>query len=190
MVPHATRPQSNRSGFTMAEILVVIVILGMISGVVVVSWKAILPNQRVRSAVRNLSEVLYGTRSEAIAFNREFRIYYDLDNESFSVRTPYLIGGGFALTDDDEDRLWTNENDLLSAGLYIDSVTIDEETYTTGLVFVRFDPLGAGSSHTVVLQSDLFEDNFYTVEVLPLTGEIRFHDGAWQREPAEDKDFD
>ena len=56
-------------------------------------------------------------------------------------------------------------------------------------MYVRFDPLGAASYHTIVLYQELFERAF-TIEVLPITGEIRFHDGYFERELVDEMDFD
>lgn len=179
--------RSQRAAFTLVELLVVLIIIGMISGVAVLSWQALVPNQQLNTAVRNLSEVIYGTRSEAIARNREFQIHYDLDNDAYRVRTPYRVGGGFAVADD-EERLWINATNLAKEGISIREITIDEQTYADGQVLVRFDPLGASSGHTIVLQQEIF-DRILTIEVLPLTGEIRFHDGYFEREPAAEEDF-
>jgi len=181
------RPEAA-SGFSLVELMVVVAILGMTGTAVYVSWQALLPNQRLNTAVRKLSEVLYGTRAEAIAQNREYQIHYDLDAERYRVRTPFALEGGFAITDD-EERLWIEETALEPDGLTIDQIMIDDEIYTDGQVFVSFDPLGKSAYHTIVLGQPLF-DRVFTIEVLPLTGDIRFHDGYFEREPAEDRDFD
>ena len=55
--------------------------------------------------------------------------------------------------------------------------------------YVRFDPLGASSAHTIVLYHELFQAT-YTIEVLPLTGEVRVHDGIYERPLPRDGDFD
>lgn len=165
----------------------VIAIMGLVSGVAWVSWQAMVPNQQLNTAVRKLSDVLYGTRAEAIARNREFQIRYDLDQETYRVRTPYSIAGGYAVADE-EPHVWVDEADLAAAGLSIESVTIDDHRYDDGEAFVRFDPLGASSYHVIVLRQEIF-DRYFTIEVLPITGEIRFHDGLYERDQAEERDF-
>lgn len=170
----------------------VVVILGLIGTVAMISWQALLPSAKLNSAIRNLSEVLAGARSEAISRNADFEIHYDLDNESYWVRTPYRVGGGLAREDDENEnelRARINVTSLATAGLEITRVTIDEEEYIDGVVFVRFDPLGASSAHTVQLYHAMFENTF-TIEVLPLTGEIRFHDGFFEREKPREGEFD
>jgi len=180
--------RAARAGFTLVELMVVLIIIGLISGIAVVSWASMLPNQQFNSAIRNLTEVLYGTRSDAIARNREFRIEYDLDNETYRVRTPFKIGGGFATTDDDEERLWAHETDLKESGIELLQVTVDDQVYSDGLVEVYFLPLGGSAHHVVQLSQPFFEREF-TLEVLPLTSEIRMHDGLFTREPVDEGDF-
>jgi Tfp pilus assembly protein FimT len=156
-------------------------------GIAMTSWESLLPNQELNSALRNLSEALYGTRSEAIARNREFRIYYDIDRDSYRIRTPFHIEGGF-VTSDEDPRVWTHETDLAEHGIDITEITIDDVPYSDGEVYVRFDPLGAASYHTVLLRQAVFQREF-TVEALPLTGEVRVHDGVFEREPPDENDF-
>ena len=175
------------SGFSLVEVVVVILIIGMAATVAAVSWKALLPNQELTSAVRKLSETLRGTRSDSIATSREFRIYYHLDEDRYAVRTPFLPGGGLAQTEDDE-HVWVHETDLADAGLDLLQVTIDDVTYTDGEVYVRFDPLGASSYHTAVIDQPIFKRSF-TIEALPLTGDVRVHDGLFEREAPDEADF-
>jgi Tfp pilus assembly protein FimT len=170
------------------ELMVVVVILGLMGGVAVTSWAAMLPNQQFNSAIRNLSEVLHGTRSDAIARNRVFLIRYDLDEESYKVRTPYRPGGGTATGEKDDDHVWIHETGLAEAGIELLEVTVDDQTYTDGRVDVFFWPLGASAHHVVQLRQKLFNRDF-TLEVLPLTGEIRMHDGLFKRESVDEGSF-
>jgi prepilin-type N-terminal cleavage/methylation domain-containing protein len=183
------RLSGPRAGFTLIELMVVIAIIGLMSGVALVSWEAMFPNQRFNTSVRRLSDVLHATRSEAIARSREFRIYYHIDDDSYAVRTPYRHGGGFARSDEDEDRVWVDQVNLYAEGIDITEITIDDVTYQEGEVYVRFDPLGASSYHTISLRQETFGREF-TIEALPLTGDIRFHDGIFEREPAVEEDFE
>jgi prepilin-type N-terminal cleavage/methylation domain-containing protein len=186
----ATHPRAHRQlGFSLIELMVVIVIIGMMTSVAVISWRVLLPNQQMNTAIRNLSEALHDTRSKAIAYNREFEIHYQIDEDRYWVVTPYRrFDGGFAVSED-EERLFSHETDLFDSGIDILEIIIDDKEYRDGEVYVRFDPLGAASNHTILLEQTMFERSF-TVEVLPLTGEIRFHDGIWEREIAEERDFD
>ena len=102
--------------------------------------------------------------------------------------SPFRMGGGrLQLGEDEEERIrfqWTNLRD----GVEFDHVTLGGVEFSEGRVMVRFDPLGASSDHRVVLSQPTYQ-NYYTIEVLALTGLIRFHDGIFERDPPDDADF-
>jgi len=179
----------HRSGFTIAELMVVIAIIAMASYVVGISFDALVPGERLNSSVRKLQSTLQSTRSEAISRNAEFWLEYDLEGERYRIISPYRLGGGMTVQEDeefDERRkfAWTP----LEEGIEIVRVSSAGEDYLDGTVMVRFDPLGAASDHYVILSQPRFE-SFFTVEVLALTGLIRLHDGIFEREEPDDGDF-
>ncbi|MFT5286970.1 MAG: prepilin-type N-terminal cleavage/methylation domain-containing protein [Planctomycetota bacterium] len=179
-------PRTKQVGFSMVELLAVMVVLGLIAGVAAVSWQASIPRAQMNSSVRELSDILHGARADAIARNLEYKIQYDIDNNSYWVETPFSIEGGLAYGD--EERAIAFESQLKESVAF-NKITVDGEEYFDGIVHVRFDPLGASSDHTVVLHQEIF-DRYFTVEVLALTGLVRFHDDFFEREEASDGDFD
>jgi hypothetical protein len=62
------------------------------------------------------------------------------------------------------------------------------QEYVEGTVFITFDPLGRAVDHTVTLKHTIY-NNTMTIEVLPLTGLVRFHDGEFQRPILMESDF-
>lgn len=182
------------AGFSLVELMLVVAIIGLAASVVSVSWQALLPNQRLNSDVRALSNVLLGARVDAISRSTEMRVFYDLDRERYWVEMPSpeaaLERSGTnleteELEDDQKLRLFETS---LSEGVELVRATIDSVDYDAGVVYVRFDPLGASSEHSILLRQVGFQRDF-TIEVLPLTGLIRFHDGVFERDEAEDEDF-
>jgi len=179
----------GRQGFTLIELMVVVVIMGMVGSVTVISMGKMRPKQAFQSAVHRLSDALASTRSEAIARNRPYSIIYNLDEDTYEICSPFLEGGGFAPTERGEENLRYDFTDLASDGIEIEMIHADERNWSDGEIFMRFDPLGVSSYHAIVLRQPLF-DRITTIEVLPLTGEIRFHEGSFIREPAEEGDFE
>ena len=167
--------------------MVVVVILGLMTGIAAISWSSLIPGQRFNSAIRELSDVLHSTRSEAIARSRPFRIYYDIDNDSYRIRTPYKEGGGFALIED--DMMFLDYTPLAGLDIDIVEVTLDDKEFDDGEVYVEFDPLGASSYHRIVLRHGI-DGREFTIEALSLTGDIRFHEGVFLREMATERDFE
>lgn len=183
------RPRAGReprAGFTMVELLGVLVVMGLIATMVTINWQAVFPRAQLNSSVRALAATLQGTRSDAIARSAEFRIQYDIDNHRYRVLTPYRLGGGLAATEEERLALdWTELPDLVRFA----RVSIDGLDYEAGVVYVAFDPLGGANGHAIVLQQTEF-DSFYTIEVQALTGLIDFYEGVYTREWADAGDFE
>lgn len=181
-----------RGAFTMVELMVMVVILGMLATLTVMTWRSVLPSTELNSAVRELASTLSEARSDAIARNAEFQIEYYFEEtpehpRGYRVITPFRVGGQGGLAYEEEQRLaraWV----ALPQSVEFQAITVDGRTYTTGRVTVRFDPLGGASDHTIVLLQPEYQ-NRYTIEVLALTGLIHFHDGVFQRVPAQESDF-
>jgi prepilin-type N-terminal cleavage/methylation domain-containing protein len=177
--------RSGSAGFSLIEMLGVIVVLGIIATLVTMNWRAILPRTELQSATRLLADTIQGAHSEAIARNAVFRIEYDLDNNRYRLNTPYKLGGGLAANDDDRlSQEWAD----LPASVRFARIDIDGVEYRKGMVFVRFDPLGAASGHIVTLEQGTYK-NLYTIEVEALTGMIAYHEGTYERVPPKEEDF-
>ncbi len=185
--PHAA--PAKRAGFSLVELMGVIVIIMLIGTMVSISWQAIVPREQLNSDVRSLAAALQGARSNAIARNSEFRLIYDLDNDRYRTMTPYRVGGGlWTMADDQADRQVTTWQELAD-GVEFSRIVVDGEEYDEGDIYVRFDPLGTASDHTVTLLHKPY-GNTYTIEVLALTGLIRFHEGEFRREPPREEELE
>lgn len=185
-------PHRLRAGFTLVEILVVVAIAGLMVGVVTVSMESLVPGERLNASIRELASELSRARAEAISRNMEFRIEYDQVNNRYRVATPFAVGGGTVRTfddpDDDEQRYFGPWKDL-HPGVAFKRIVIGGVEHVGTSCYVRFDPLGAASDHSVILTQPAFQ-NAFTIEVLPLTGLIRMHAGEYVRDFPDDGDFD
>jgi len=183
----ARRTTGRRSGFSLTELLIVVAILGLIAGVVIVGGGTMIPGAQLSQVVHTLAAEMYGARSEAISRGHTYHIVYDLDAGSYHLLTPFRAGEkGLARTQ--EERLPGQRREL-PRGIEFTRVLVDGLEYTEGKVMVRFEPLGTVSGHSVLLTQGQFEAQ-YTLEVLPLTGMIRFHEGEFMREPPSEGDFE
>lgn len=181
----ALRPDGARAGFSLIELLAVIVVLGLIAAMVTINWRAILPRTELHSAVRELAAVLQGARSDAIARNAAFDVQYDLDEHRYRIVTPFRTGGGLAASNEERHAL---EWHALPPTVRFGGITIGTEEYEKGIVYVRFDPLGSASGHVIVLSQPM-DENTYTIEVQGLLGLIDYHEGLFERLAPKDDDF-
>lgn len=185
-----TFSNKNSSGFSLVELLAVIVVIGMIATLVAIDWRAMLPRTELNSTIRTIATTISGARSDAIARNAEFGILYDLEGDRWRVVSPYQSGGGLAPSFELRHAFaWVN----CESSVEIESITVEGQQYienpTDQGLFITFDPLGGASGHTVVFTQPAYENHF-TIEVLGLTGLIRMHDGYFTRTPADDSNFE
>jgi len=192
--PHARTRRRSTGGFTLIELMVVVFIIGLMVGIVTVSIDTILPGERLNASIRELAAELSSAKTEATSRSMEFRIEYDQPNDRYRVVTPFKVGGGaLATLDDPDDDLerYYGPWQKLHPGVAFRRVVIGGVPYERVPCFVRFDPLGAASDHTVVLvQQGHNYENAFSIEVLALSGLIRMHEGEFVREVPTDQDFD
>ena len=182
-----------RGGFTMVELMIVVAIIGIMTVTVTTTIEAMLPGERLNTSIRNLSADLRSIRSEAISRGVEFRLVYALDEHRYRWSTPFALGEGLVRQsrDDEEwdevDRLHSPWRDL-PEGVEFSSVYVASRPYSNGQVFVRFDPVGTATEHSVIMAQPQF-NSLFTVEVMPLSGLVKMHDGLYQRQEPVDEDF-
>ncbi len=181
-----------RAGFSLIELMGVVVVLALIAGMVAVSWQSMMPRAELNRAVRDLSSQLYSVRSDAISRKARFEVQYSFSREEnrpigYRVVSPFRADGRGGLAAHEEERLafpWQALPDTVQ----FKRIRVNGFDLTGGIVSVFFDPLGISTDHLIILEQ-LPGNTLYTIEVLALTGDFRLHDGEFVREPAQDSDF-
>lgn len=133
-----------RDGFTLVEVMVVVVILGFIAMLAVSNFSSSLNEKKVSGAADEIADALRHARSEAMKSGRNFRVDINTDTELIEIvdvdeaavirhpvsRQPYRI-------------------DLTTAAL-LKGVDIEAVNSATGLTPVIFDKYGRTSSDATI----------------------------------------
>src|SRR6185295_11839723 len=87
MHPASRRTKSARFGFTMIELMVVIVLIGIMTAMILPEMKGTYEDALLRSETRKLADVFSLANSRAITLNQLQRVRIDAKSGRFSVES-------------------------------------------------------------------------------------------------------
>ncbi len=171
---------SLRAGFTLIELIVVIVILSLIFAVAVPVLDNIAPEYSLRAGARQVGALIHLARSSAGANRERYILRYDLaKNSSWLVLPPgkdedpeQPIDEREALEAIDLPRHVVMEKVVLPDGTQVEDDKVD----------LVFDPLGFEGSHIVYLRNS--EEAMIAVKYNALLGAVDYF-----KEPVEFTEF-
>lgn len=128
IMPHCRKQQSEKSqqGFTMVEVIIVLVMIGVMSAIAIPGIMKWLPDYRLKSAARDLYSNFQQIRIFALKENKEWAIVFDVTNNRY-----YLC------SDDGADNDWSGTNDNIGTGDNTIYQTVDLQTYKSGIKFAH-----------------------------------------------------
>src|SRR5687768_11675500 len=136
-------------GFTLVEIVVVVVLMALLAGIGAMVIGAAFPGRQLRGSARDLAADLRFTRAQAIATGHEQ--VFELD----------VIGKRWKAADDRTGEI--------PADIDVRVITARGESPAKDVAAVRFFPDGAATGGRIVLSID---DAAWRVDVGWLTGEV------------------
>ena len=150
------RQLCTQGGFTLLEILVVLVIATLLFTLIPPLFSGALPGVRLKGAVRDLAVVMRDVRSQAIITNTEQTIHIDTETQA------YHVGSG--------------KPSALPEGVTITMQPHAEETrLETAQPYLRFFPDGSSSGGQFILQDG---SRSYQLDVDWLTGAIQIDEAS------------
>jgi prepilin-type N-terminal cleavage/methylation domain-containing protein len=177
---------TRSGGFTLIEMMVVIVLIGLAVTFGVIRFQAYLPRARLEGAARQIGGFLTRLRGMAVFAGRTHYLEFDLDSEAFRISRPATI----AEREDGSEEYVESDWFEMPEGVTLERVQFsrqDEET--RGIVSIEFTPEGEVTGHLVQLLSNriLGEDRSrFTVELNGVTGLVTYTPGV--REYAQIRD--
>jgi prepilin-type N-terminal cleavage/methylation domain-containing protein len=166
----------RRKGFTLIEIILVLVLIGILFGVVVPKVENLTPKYALRAAARSIGSQLEYVRSNCILRRQTFGISYDFELNRYRVIMPPPEG------DPDlplEEWPRTEPTKLPSLVRFHGVVLADNSVYLAEderEVTVLLDPLGTTGSHVAILEDDV--GHILSVKFNALTGTVDFYEEA------------
>jgi type II secretion system protein H len=170
------------SGFTLIELVAVVVLLGIMMAVVVTRMDHLVPEYRLRGAAREVAAALRLGKARAVATGKE--VYLEVDLE----RGRYWLLAAFPKKEAVEKALEEGleleakayayepvfEQELADGVEFVDLIFSEKEKATGGRSRIRMSPFGS-SSHTIVNLRNR-DDRELSVKLNGFTGAVSFYD--------------
>ncbi|MCP4711390.1 MAG: prepilin-type N-terminal cleavage/methylation domain-containing protein [Planctomycetes bacterium] len=166
-------PRGNPTGFTLAEVIVVVVILG-IAATVIIPMISDTSGMRVTSAARHISSTILFAQTSAISNQQHLQIVFDSDAETYEVQDadgvvipdPIIPGKNLRTDYLNDPRL---QNIRIETANFDGGAKIWFDRLGMPYSGPNKDNLNALNAGSVIVQSG---DNTMTITVEPITGRI------------------
>ena len=166
--------RSRQSGFTLLELLVVILIIGLFGAFAAVSMDAVVSGGDLRLASRMIIGEIRALRGKAahthqaqqLAINIEKRLFYPVLTDD-KLET--------ALGETEADNKSVDSGKKLPEGVFIEDVAIlSKGKIQEGEARLLFFPDGSIERSLIHLRNE--KNDVYTLEINPLTGAVKVYD--------------
>lgn len=167
----------SNHGYTLIELVVVILIIGIALSLVLPGLEGVVPEYRIKSAARRIASTVQLARSQAISTGRTYHIVYDLTDNSFRLLSPPAIEEDDEKTGQSKPEVIFREQ--LGEGIKFHEVDVEErfrheEHAGAKEIKISASPLGFVTPHVVFLEDA--EGRKYTISVNPVTGVSHIYD--------------
>jgi type IV fimbrial biogenesis protein FimT len=150
-------------GFTMIELMVVIVVIGITAAMAAPMFTRIIPRIKTKAEARNILNFMREARSRAIAENTQYGVYLNINNRQYIL---------FKDTTNPSTAIYESADSTA-----IGPITLDPNVVYSSTSFanncVVFLPTGAASQSGSVNINSTQSDAAYSIAVLAATGKCK-----------------
>ena len=140
----------SHSGFTLIEVLVVLVMLAVLAGTVAFNMSGSLQSAKIRGASKDLVAALRYTRSQAVIKHSEQQLMIDVTEKSYQAPGRPKV--------------------VLPEGMELKVFAAETEVPSDDKAGFRFFSDGSSTGGRVTL---IYDERFWRINVAWLTGEVR-----------------
>jgi type II secretion system protein H len=176
------RANTRQRGFTMIEIMTVVVIVAIMMGVAYPSMRSMNEKNKLRATAREIIALMKYARTEAVMGERRTAIFLDLDKREYwmDLRTPDPKTGEY---NPRAKRTQLEQKRDLNKDIWFEEVSTYESNVVKGkLIAVDFYP--DGSATPILLTLTNKRGSKMTVELLKSTGLTEVSPGSIEEKQA------
>ncbi len=164
----------NQHGFTLVELAMVILVIGIVAAVTVPRVGGMLDRRKMERSINVLRGMTRYLQSRAATTKRIYRLTFDLDNQVVSAC--YLTAEGCQI---DRNRV-TSDYHFPNTVEVLDVVNAVGEKIQEGKAGTHFHPSGLVEPSLIHLQG--LNDDRITLVIEPLTGRLKVINGYIDRQ--------
>lgn len=158
----------NNKGFSLVEIIVVLVLIGLSVSLVTPSLSRILKTTKLKGASQKISGILRYCRSEAVHKGQVYQIFFD--SELREVRVQRMESSERKEESEKKEEKTFKRTYPLPSGINMKDVKLASPLYPSDFPTIEFYPNGGSNGGSFLLNSE--ERGGYRINVHFLTGMV------------------
>lgn len=163
------------SGFTLLELLVVILIIGMFAAFAAVRMDAMVSGGDLRLASRLIIGEIRALRGKAAHTHQAQQLAFDIEKQLFYPVLASREEAKTALGETEKENKTVDSMKKLPDGVFIEDVAIlSKGKIQEGVARLLFFPDGSIERSLIHLRNE--KNEVYTLEINPLTGAVKIYD--------------
>lgn len=165
----------GKKGFTLIELMVVLIVLSL--GIVLVfpSFGRMSQTVELKAAVKKIASILRYYRSEAVQKGLVFQVVFDGETREIRVRPVETESDEAGGEKSEEGTARDKERYLLPEGIQVKEIKIPVSRYSSDLPVIEFYPNGGSNGGSFVLERE--NSKPYRIQVNFLTGVVEIKEG-------------